>query len=90
MLTIPLAAFSTIPSPISVYLPTPGLIPYTPQNAAGILILPPISEPMPITLHLAAYKAASPPDDPPTALSLFQGLRDLPNILFVDSKVIAS
>lgn len=76
--TIPLAAFSIIPSPTSVYLPIPGFNPYIPQKAAGILILPPISEPMPITLQRDAYKAASPPDEPPTALFLFHGFNDLP------------
>jgi hypothetical protein len=45
------------------------LNPTIPLKVAGILILPPISEPIAIGAHLADTKPASPPLDPPQLLS---------------------
>lgn len=42
--------------------------PQIPQNAAGILIEPPKSLPIPKGEHLDAIKPPSPPEDPPVAL----------------------
>jgi hypothetical protein len=44
-------------------------------------MLPPISEPTPKTEHLEEIKPPSPPELPPTARYLFQGFKDLPQIL---------
>src|SRR5262249_44059317 len=41
------------------------LSPTTPQNAAGCLIEPPVSEPSAAVAMFAATAAAEPPDDPP-------------------------
>jgi hypothetical protein len=60
-----------------------------PQNPAGILKLPPKSLPIPEGEHLLAMSPASPPELPPVALVLSQGLRALPKIKFTDSSVIA-
>lgn len=46
-----------------------GLKPHTPQNAAGILILPATSVPRPKGEQSAAIKPASPPLLPPHDLS---------------------
>jgi len=59
-------------------LESDDLRPYTPLNYAGILILPPISEPIPRGEHRAATKAPYPPELPPTHLSSFQGFLALP------------
>ena len=56
-----------------------GFKPNKPQNYAGILILPPISDPNPKTEHLDAINPASPPLLPPTVLSLFHGFNALPH-----------
>lgn len=50
-----------------------GLKPLTPQKLAGILILPPISDPNDKGAHLAATMPASPPELPPHDLVLSQG-----------------
>ena len=47
-----------------------GLNPTIPLNVAGILILPPISDPIAIGTHLEATSPASPPLLPPQDLSL--------------------
>ena len=64
-----------------------GLNPYTPQYKAGIRIDPAISEPIAKGEHLAATSPASPPELPPTVLSLFQGFLALPHILFTLSLI---
>src|SRR3990172_4530060 len=52
-------------SPYLETLPYVGLNPYIPQNAAGCLIDPPVSDPKDIGVILAQTAAALPPDDPP-------------------------
>lgn len=42
-----------------------GLNPTTPQNAAGILIEPAVSDPMENEAHRVATATASPPEEPP-------------------------
>ena len=46
-------------------LPYVGLRPYIPQNAAGCLIDPPVSDPNAISHKSSATAAADPPLDPP-------------------------
>ena len=46
--------------------PRLGLKPNRPQHTAGILILPPVSVPRPMSANLAATAAAAPPEEPPT------------------------
>jgi hypothetical protein len=53
--------------------PYVGFIPTTPQNAAGCLIEPPVSEPSANTDIPAATEAAAPPLEPPGTLSVFHG-----------------
>jgi len=47
-----------------------GLNPIIPEQAAGDLILPPMSVPMPKGTHLVATKPPSPPELPPQVLVL--------------------
>ena len=49
-------------------LPYVGLRPYIPQNEAGCLIEPPVSEPNAISHKSSATAAADPPLDPPATL----------------------
>ena len=67
--------------PLYVNLYWVGLNPTIPLNAAGILILPPISVPIPSGTHLAATRPASPPLLPPHDLSWLYGFCALPQIL---------
>lgn len=60
-----------------------GLIPKIPQNSDGILILPPISEPIPIGEQFELISPAYPPELPPVARALFHGFSDLPQTLFM-------
>jgi hypothetical protein len=57
------------------------LKPITPQNEAGILIEPPISEPVASAADPAARDAADPPLDPPGEYSVCHGLRVTPHSL---------
>ncbi len=50
-----------------------GFNPTTPQNDAGCLIEPPVSEPSAQTASPDATAAADPPDEPPGTLVLSQG-----------------
>jgi hypothetical protein len=59
-----------------------GLKALTPQNAAGTLMLPPISVPIDNGAHLDAISPASPPDEPPVDLVLSNGFYAHPQILF--------
>jgi hypothetical protein len=52
-------------APTKDTLPPPGFKEYRPQYAAGILKLPPMSDPMPIADPSIARRAASPPELPP-------------------------
>src|SRR5215510_9219938 len=65
--------------------PPVGFKPNTPQNAAGMRILPPKSEPTPSGDPPEAMSDASPPELPPAERSGFQGLRVNPNTRFVVS-----
>ena len=76
--------------PIFGILPGPDSREVTPQNAAGILKLPPTSLPTPIKDNLAAIAAASPPELPPTDFLLFHGLRHRPHSKLCESKFIAN
>src|SRR5690348_15590713 len=49
--------------------------PTTPQNEAGCLIEPPVSDPSVMTAMLAATAAADPPEDPPGTRLVSCGLR---------------
>src|SRR5690606_15062968 len=59
-----------------------GLMPTTPQNAAGCLTDPPVSEPSATGTRPAATAAADPPDDPPGTRVRSWGLRVGPNAEF--------
>jgi len=50
-----------------------GIKAVVPQNVEGILKLPPISFPIPITEILAARQPPSPPELPPHDFFVFQG-----------------
>jgi len=54
-------------------LPLAGLMPTTPQQAAGPRTEPPPSEPWAIALNPAATDDAAPPLEPPGVYSKFQG-----------------
>jgi hypothetical protein len=56
-------------------------------NEAGILILPPISDPTPITDPRIASNPPSPPVDPPVVLLTSHGFKALPYIKLLDSIV---
>lgn len=56
--------------------------PITPVKAVGILILPPISAPIDMGIHLEATKAASPPVLPPQVRELSKGFKACPSMLF--------
>ena len=51
-------------------LPYVGLIPVTPQKAAGCLIDPPVSEPSAAAQRSAETAAAEPPEEPPGTQAL--------------------
>ena len=59
----------------------------TPQNADGILIDPPMSEPVAKVAVPAARAAADPPLDPPGEKSVFQGFRVAPGVMNASSVV---
>jgi len=54
------------------------LCPYTPQYAAGLRMLPPMSLPYSSPLSPAAVAAAEPPDDPPGPRVWSHGLLVVP------------
>jgi hypothetical protein len=58
--------------------PIGGLNPTTPQNDAGILIEPPMSEPVASVAVPAASAAADPPLEPPGEYPVCHGLRVTP------------
>ena len=66
---------------ISGTRPYGGLNPTTPQNEDGILIEPPMSEPVASAAVPAASAAADPPLDPPGEYCVFHGLRVTPQSL---------
>jgi len=63
-----------------------GWKPYMPHHALGILILPPISEPILMGAHLVATKPAEPPELPPGVLVGSRGFKERPHILFSHEK----
>ncbi len=67
-----------------------GQRPHTPLKAAGILILPAMSFPIPTGDILAAMAAPSPPELPPGDFLGFQGFRALPQRKLLQSKLKAS
>ena len=64
--------------PAAIILPQVVFKPTTPQRLAGILIDPPISEPVSKPVIPDANAAAEPPDDPPGLLVKSQGLFVVP------------
>ena len=66
-------------SPSVLALIPDGLKPRIPQKADGILILPPISDPIEIKAHLAATTPAPPPELPPHVLVISHGFRAQPH-----------
>lgn len=69
-------------------LPDVGLRPQIPHILAGILILPPMSVPIPSIDPPAAISAPSPPEDPPGPRFMSWGFKVRPYIGFEHSKVI--
>lgn len=59
--------------PLFEHLKLVGLKPLIPLNAAGTLMLPPMSPPTDRGTHLAATNEASPPELPPLLLCKFHG-----------------
>src|SRR5438067_11518748 len=71
--------------------PRVGFIPTKPQQAAGILIEPPPSDPVAHGTAPAATAAADPPDEPPGVRLSSHGLRVIPVAsLAVHGKIISS
>src|SRR5215468_6253121 len=70
--------------------PYVGLIPTTPQNAAGRRMEPPVSVPRLAGTSRAATAAPEPPDDPPGTRSPCHGLRVGPNAEFSFDEPIAN
>src|SRR3954452_11160680 len=68
--------------PYRLTLPYVGFTPTTPQNAAGCLTEPPVSEPSAIGTSPAATAAAEPPDEPPGTRRTSTGFRAGPYALF--------
>lgn len=62
-----------------------GFIPYTPLNAAGARIEPPISVPIPTGEPRHATRAPSPPEDPPGVSRVLCGFRVRPQRFETDS-----
>lgn len=56
----------------------------SPQNSAGILILPPMSDPRPRGEQYPLINPAYPPVLPPGVLFLFHGFSALPQTSFID------
>lgn len=52
------------------------------MNAAGILKLPPRSDPSAKGTQLAATSPASPPEEPPQDLLRFNGFKEVPHTSF--------
>ena len=52
------------------------------MKAAGILKLPPRSEPRANGTQFETTSPASPPDEPPQDLSLFKGFKEVPHTSF--------
>lgn len=69
-------------------LPAVGFRPQIPHILAGILILPPMSVPIPSIDPPAAIRAPSPPDDPPGPRFVSWGFKVRPYIGFEHSNVI--
>lgn len=65
---------------IIVILSSLKIYPVIPVKAQGILIDPPISDPIPKGEHLDATKDDSPPELPPGVLDLSQGFKQCPYI----------
>ena len=63
-----------------------ALKPTHPQNAAGIRIDPPISQPKPKGVHFNVTSPLSPPVEPPALRCIFQGFFAKPNNRFPDSE----
>src|SRR5947209_19378949 len=71
--------------------PRLDFIPTMPQQAAGIRIEPPPSDPVAAGTIPAATAAAEPPEEPPAVRSRCQGLRVMPLAsLAVHGKIISS
>ena len=73
--------------PVRLIRPRFGLMPATPQNAAGMRTEPPVSLATAAGTMPAATAAADPPLEPPGTRSRFHGLRglDLPGVLGGDA-----
>ena len=69
-------------TPLLEFLYEVGLKPIIPLQAAGALILPPISVPIAKATHFEATRPPSPPELPAQVLVLSYGFKDLPKILF--------
>ena len=67
-----------------------GFNPTTPQNAAGSLIEPPVSEPNAAITSFDFTAAAEPPEEPPGTYSVFTGLCVLKNAEFSVEDPIAN
>ena len=63
----------------SGFLPYGGLYPTRPQVDAGILIDPPMSEPVQMVEVPEASEADDPPEEPPDVKLVFQGFLVIPH-----------
>jgi len=70
--------------------PYVGLTPTIPHTAAGCLIEPPVSVPMPSGASNAVTAADEPPEEPPGTRLRSHGLRDGPNAEFSVEEPIAN
>src|SRR5947207_3071387 len=73
--------------PVLGIRPWVGLKPYTPQNAAGLIVEPAVWLPSASGTMLAPTAAAEPLEEPPGVCSGFHGLRVLPGEKYAHSVV---
>lgn len=73
-------------SPVTGFRIEEGRKPYTPQNAAGQRIDPPISVPIPSGAHRKPIDAPSPPEDPPGLRVRLSGFNVVPVMLLLQHR----
>lgn len=73
-------------SPVAGFRSEEGRKPYTPQNAAGQRIDPPISLPIPSGAQRKPIEAPSPPEDPPGLRVRLSGFNVVPVMLLLQHR----
>ena len=73
-------------SPVTGFRSVEGRKPYTPQNAAGQRIDPPMSLPIPSGAHRNPIDAPSPPEEPPGLKVRLRGFNVVPVMLLLQHR----